>query len=505
MKIINSLKFKILLLFIIALLPRIIGLGQHDIFVDEITWMSRCKDVYAAVRTLSWNSGNSNWWLTPGIAEAIGLPVTFLGGISMTYLSPGYSVHSLNIMRDFVATRLPVALIGTFFIPIFYLLLRKFINDKIAFVTSMLLALDPISVGLSRWLHQDMAMTAFSVLSLMLFLVSKRKLSIVASAFFASMAILTKPQGFLLPITLIIVSVIAFLTKQKVYIKQLLVWLVLTAAFTILFFPYLWSNPVGNMLHYLSFQVSNVDLGNLTYFNGQITNNPPWYYYFVIFPFRVPESVLVGFLTGFVLLLINFKNNFLKNKLFQTALVYSVIFVFVISSSDKKLGIRYLYGIWPYIYILAASGLIFLERFISRPLKKVYWLVVFLFPVWGILKFYPSYYLFYNHFIGPQQFQSLESVGYCDSVKPAIEYLGPKLYHGVKIMLPGCDAAINYYTGFTIDRINSVAEKPDYIIEETDIVQKTPDVLNQIQSARYQEIKEIDFRGLVLAKIYQKP
>ena len=72
-------------------------------------------------------------------------------------------------------------------------------------------------------------------------------------------------------------------------------------------------------------------------------------------------------------------------------------------------------------------------------------------------------------------------------------------------VLAGCDAAINYYTGFTINRVNSVAEKPDYIIEEIHNAQKSTNILKQISEAGYKEIKEIDFRGLVLAKIYQKP
>jgi hypothetical protein len=500
----------VFVLVFVAFLPRIIGLGQHNIFVDEITWMSRCKDVYAAVRTLSWSPYNIDWWLTPKIAEAIGLPVTFLGGISMTYLSPGYSNHSLNIVRDFVATRIPVALIGMFFVPTFYLLLRKFVNEKIAFLTSLLFAVDPIAIALSRWLQQDMALVTFTTLSFLLYLLNKNKWSILGSSFLAAMAILTKPQGFLIPATLVIFTAISFFRKEKLHLKILLIWLVLTAVFTVIFFPYLWSNPVGNMLTYLHLQVANVDLGNLTYFNGHITDNPPWYYFFAIFPFRVPESVLVGFVAGIVLFIINIKNGLFKKGFFQSkllwvGLIYSVLFIFLICFSNKKLGIRYLFGVWPYIYIVVAYGLIYIERFISNPFKKVYWLLVFLFPIWGILKFYPIYYLYHNNFITPQNYQSLESIGYCDSVKPAIKFLEPKLYHGIKLMLPGCDAAINYYTGFTINRVYSVAQKPDFIIEETHNAQKSLDIYKQINEAGYTEIKQIDFRGLILAKIYQKP
>ncbi len=501
----NKMGLKFILLLIVAFVPRVINLGGHNIFVDEIIWMSRCKDVYGTVRTLSWNPNYTEWWLVSDSAEAIGLPVTFLCGLSMTFLSPGYSHYSLNIAQDFVAARVPVAIIGTLFVPFFYFLLRKFIDDKIAFIASLLLALDPVSIGLSRWLHHDMALVAFSTLSLMLYLRGKRIPLIIASSFLAALAILTKPQGFLVVGTILIFSITSLFLRQKVDIKKLLVWLVAGTLFTIALFPYLWIDPVGRMLDYLFLQRSIVNLGNLTYFNGAITQNPPWYYYFAIFPFRVPESVLLGFFMGLVITIIGIKRNLLKNDFSLMAIIYSVLFLAVISFSDKKLGIRYLLGVWPYIFVIAASGLVYIEKLVGSSFRKAYWLIVFLFPVWGILKFYPSFYLYYNHLITPAGYQNLESVGYCDSVKPAITYLEPKLYHGIKLMLPGCDAAINYYTGFTVNRVYSVADKPDFIIEETHNAQKSLTITDEILKAGYKEIKIIDFRGLILARIYQKP
>lgn len=506
MKIINNIKFKAFLLLVIAFIPRIANLGGHDVFVDEITWMSRAKDVYAALRTLSWSPYNAIWWLNKGVAEALGIPVTFLGGISMTFLSnTGFTHYSLNIARDFVAARFPVVIIGSLFVPFFYLLSKKFIGDKLSFIASLLLALDPIAIALSRWFQHDTALMAFSVLSILLYLGGKSKAAVVGSAFLTAMAILTKPQGFLIVITLAIVTFVALLTGQKVRLKEFIVWLVFAGLFTIIFFPYLWHNPIGNMFHYLSVQFGNVSEGNLTFFNGQITQNPPWYYYFVIFPFRVPESVLIGYLLGVGLIFSKLKIKIFKNQFVLAGLIYTILFVSTICLSNKKLGIRYLFGVWPYIYIIAAYGLVRLEKLISTPFKKVFWLYVLLFPVWGILKFYPTYYLFYNHFITPAKFQNLESVGYCDSVEPSIKYLSPYLYHGIKIMLPGCDSAINYYTSFTIKRINRVSEKPDYIIAENISFQKLPAIQEDIKMAGYKEIREIDFRGIILAKIYQKP
>jgi hypothetical protein len=349
-----------------------------------------------------------------------------------------------------------------------------------------------------------MALMAFSTLSLLVFLYSKSKIATVSSAFLVAMAILTKPQGFIVPITVFAVYLIGIVKKEKVDFKRLGLWIFTTIICVIIFFPFLWHDPVGGMVKYLSTQIGNANNGQLTYFNGQITTSPPWYYYFAIFPFRVPETVLAGFFIGLVFGMRSLRKQFHKNKLFQAGLIYLIVFLITISLSNKKIGIRYLFGIWPYIYIVAVYGLTLVEKHVKKVYKWIFWLVVFIFPIWGILKFSPSYYLFHNYFISPQNFQSLESIAFCDSVKPSIKYLEPKLYHGIILMLPGCDSAINYYTGFTIKRVNEVSGKPEYIIEETHDAQKFPNTVKQIQESGYKEIKRIDFRGIILAKIYQK-
>lgn len=504
-----TLKFKIILLLLAAFIPRVVNLGGHGVFVDEITWMSRCKDVYATARSLTWNPNFSMWWLTQDIAEAIGLPVTFLCGVSMVFLSPGYSHYSLNVLQDFVAARVPVALIGSLYPLIFFLLVRKFVNEKHSFLAALLFSLDPVAIGLSRWLQHDMALVTFSTLSLFLYLVSTKKTKnsttlIVASALCASLAILTKPQGFIVPLTILTLLFVSITTKQKLDFKVVVLWTILAGFFTVALFPYLWKNPIVHMLTYLKLQIWNVGLGNLTYFNGQITNNPPWYYYFAIFPFRIPESILLGLIVG-IYTLVKKSNKFLKSKTSLMIVIYSLFFLVLIMFSDKKLGIRYLFGVWPYIYLVSAYGILYLEKIVRKPFKKIYWLIIFTFPIMAILKFYPIYYLYHNNLITPKGFQNIESVGYCDSVKEAINYLEPRLYHGVKIMLMGCDAAINYYTGFTVQRVYRVKDKPDFVIEEVHNAQKQPELVGQIEKAGYVQINEIKFRGIVLAKVYKNP
>lgn len=505
MKFFKDSRFKLALLFIVAFIPRIIGISSHSLFPDEITWMVRSKEVYANVRSGAWENFERGWWLNKGDTEAIGLPLTFLGGISMAFLTPGYNRYSINVTDDFVAVRLPAVVIGSLYVPVLYFLLAKYINEKKAFFASLLLAIDPIYLALSRLNINDLFLMIFSSMGLLIYFYNKRYSTAVLSAFFTSLAIITKPQGFLIIITVAVVSIIIQIKKRKLEIKRILIYLLSVIFFTILLFPYLWHNPLAKMYSYVMSQIELVGSGHLTFFNGQITSNPPWYYYFAIFPFRIPEGVLFGLVVGLFTGVNSLKNKFAKDKILTFGLVYSVLFLLVISLSDKKLGIRYLFGIWPYIYLISVFGIFYLSEKIKDRLNPLFLSIIFSFSLFSLIKFYPSYGLFHNMLIKPEKFQLLESVALCDSVKPAIEYLETSLYHGVTMMYPGCDSEINYYTGFTIYRRHDVSSKPELIILDNHYNQKFPHVFNQIKEYGYKEVKNVDFRGLELAKIYQYP
>lgn len=453
-----SFRLKLLTLFFVAFVPRIIGIDKHAIFADEIAWMVRGKETFLAIKARNWVNLKSNiWWMDTKAAEPIGLPMAFFIGGAITFLTPGYSNYSLNITKDYVASRIPAVFLGSLIIPLFYYLLKKNnVKDKVAFTSGLLFAMDPVAIGLSRWAHQDVALMAFTTLGLL----STGKASLISNI----LAILTKPQGLISPFVLAV-------TKKSFF------WLAVSIVATALLWPY------------LETQFNVVSTGHLTIFNGEVTTTPPWYYYLTIFPFRIPEGILLGLLLAIFVR---------KKKLPSSLLVYSAIFLVVISLSDKKLGIRYLFGIWPLVYLLAGYGLQKIKN------KFLFWIIALAFPIFGIFKFYPSYYLYHNGFINGKNFQQLESVGFCDGVAPSIKYLEAKLFHGVKIMLPGCDGTINYYTGFTINKINALNENPDYVIIETQDKQKFPLRIPQVNEAGYKEIKKIEFADLELAKIYAK-
>lgn len=480
---------------------RLYGLSEHSLFADEITWMAKGKEYFFALKQTNLNYFNNGPWLDKSTTWPIALPMSLLSGIMLVFFAPGQSSRSVGILNDITAGRIPPAIIGALFIPIFYLLISRYVSKKIAMISALLLALDPVSLGLSRWVSQDLMLMVTSFLGLILFLENKSVLSLIISPFFTSMAILTKPQGGVVVISLLIFALMA----RKKELAKFAKWFLITTIFTVISFPFLWNNPFKLVL-YLETQLRAIStVQPPVNFLGQVTTTPAWCYYLITLPFHLPETVLLGALAGIIIAFIAFRKRKLKLSPFvKISFIYSLLFLIIISWSSQKLGIRYAFPVWPYLYLLSAFGLVKLAEFLGKKWQKIYWLVVFIFPILAVVKFYPSYYLYYNHFISPQQYQKLESVGFCDGIKPAMEYLNPKLHEGIKIMFYDCNFSANYYTGYTLNHVYAVNDQPEYIVMETYSSQKNPLLEPSLKDYGYRPIKEINFRGLLLARIYAK-
>lgn len=498
-------KFLLIALLAVALIVRIFGIGQHSLFSDELIWMVRGKELFFAVKQLNYKFFESGWWLDKTTTEPLGLPMAFLGGTMLVLFSPGQSRLSLGILNEVVAARLPAAVIGSFFIVAYYFLLKKFTGSKVALVASILLLFDPVYLGLSRWLHQDLMLMVSSFLALILFVRSNSWKSLAVSSFFASLAILTKPHGILVAVTLLFYSLVIESKRRKREFIKFLKWGTVVAAFTIGLFPFLWKNPVSQILLYWQTQAEVVSHGQPMNFLGRIVAKPAWYYYLVIFPFHVPETILIGILVGGIGFFSKIKGCLFKIKPFVAiSLIYGLLFFTTVSWAGRKLGIRYLVPLWPYVYLLASFGLVKISSLISRSWQKIYWLLVFGILLIEMAQFYPSYYLFHNHLISSKNYQRMESVGFCDGIKPSMEYLSPKLYENAKILFFDCNASAYYYTGYTLKHVHLLEDEPEFVVVEPYSSQKFPNFEPSLEKNGYRLIKNIEFRGILLANIYEK-
>lgn len=491
-------------LFLIAATVRIYNLTGHGLLADELTWMVRSKELIYAVRARNLDFFDSAWWTIKGDVQALSLVNTFFSGLFYYFTVLGQSRHSLGIFSEIMAVRLPGAILGAIFIPVFYLLICKHVGKKTSIVAAALLAIDPVSTGVSRYLKQDSTLMILMFTSLMLYIYpSKNKLLIFGSALFGSLSFLTKPQGLLIPIVIFIYHLLDQRNDSRKW-KDYFTWVCIFFICIWVLFPYLWKDPISRLTAYVlnQFQVSSAQ-GRLVFFNGLPTTNPPWYFYLLTSPFHLIEPVVLGLFAALVGLVEQVaEKRFRISPILIVSVSFCILYSMMISTSTIKLGTNYIYPIWPYLFLTSSYGLIYLSGYISKQLKIILWSSIFLFPLLALIKFSPNYYLYYNSFTSAKNYQERESIGFCDGIKPAIEYLAPLLHHGIKLEIKYCYPVAQYYTSYSLDKVNEVVEKPEIVIVENSVSQTSPEIEPQVIKAGYGLKKSIRFNGLELARIY---
>jgi 4-amino-4-deoxy-L-arabinose transferase-like glycosyltransferase len=484
-------------LYLLAAILRLVALDKASIYGDEITWMVRSKEtVYALIHT-NWSYFDHAWWLKTNESEAIGLPVVIAGGLMHIALA-GAGKYGLHWLSDIAAARLAIVIVGSLTVPAIYYYGKKMFSEKIARWAAVLYAINPIAIGLDRWVLHDSYLTLFSFLSVAAFLVTGRekKISVVPGITLA-LAFLTKPNG-ILPVAAWAVFVVFNIKKWQVW-KLLLVN---AAAFLVvvnLVWPYAWFHPVTAIWEYLVRQLNMVQLGLEIYYGGSVTTSPGWGYYIVQFLIRMPEIILLGLMVGL------WKGKKLwraiaGNPTHVSIIIFTIVFAMLISFSRQKLGIRYALPLVPWITIAAAYGLLKLQEAIKPVWGKVMLgMIVIPFAIYP-LSFKPDYYLYYNSLVGgPKGAQRVDMVGWCASSKPAVEYLNKITFKG-KIFVVGCVDPVRYYTNIPI--VDNY-EQADAIVVETYIAKQYPnaEVFNYLKNKELW--MKFDEKGATLAEIYR--
>lgn len=480
----------IILIFFLSLFVRIYKLQETEIYPDEITWMVRSKESFLSIKTGRFFYFDTAWWKSQTDTEAINLPGVLISGASMFFLAKNQPTnYSLKLFPDYIAVRIPVAVINSLFVVFLFLALKKITKDKrIAFLGSLMLSLDPISLALSRWHLADSYLMIFVFLSFYFFcFVKNKKLSIITTAFFLSLAFLTKPTA------LVIIPVLFIISPFK---------LVLTSIPFFLFVHFFWLGNGG----YVGFEVFDYVLRQYrlsqepfrTFFAGRVTTNPPFYYYFYQLITRLPVITLIGlFVFPFF---VKVKKIVKQQKMILFFGMFSFLYLVVFSLSTKKLGVRYIYPIYPFIYYVSSTGIIYFFDRIKKKQKIFFTTIICGYFSFITFYYFPNYYLFYNEiFGGPAKMQKYDMVGLCTGAKNAMMFIS-KNYITDSIAYVGCNrSAVNYYSGV---RVSSDWKNEKYIIVEESLRYLFPE--NEV--FEYLEDKEPVFlnkqQGVILSRVY---
>lgn len=483
----------IIFLFTVSFIPRIYKLEETEIFPDEITWMVRANDVFDFIVQGKEHFSENAWWNKPDDTEAINLPSTVLSGLSIYYLSETKPLHqSIRLLPELVAARVPGAFLSSLFIVVFFFAVRKITKKtSIAIFSSLLLSFDPINIYLSRWFMPDSYLAAWMFLSLAAFLLIENKyVSISLSSFFAVLAFLTKPTGVLvLPILL--------LSSPKKFIIS-----------TVLFFfllNLLWYGQddfvVFEVFNYLTRQFNLSQQPFTTFFMGKVTSNPPAYYYLYSLVTRLPLLILFGFATTFAIK--RLRKIATSEKTNNLIILFIFIYFVVFSLSTKKLGIRYIYPIYPWIYLVAGISLYKIVQTLSQKKFKIILLSgIIMLQVGIVINYFPDYYLYFNKTLSlilkPQK-DLLPSL--CLGAKSSIEFMEETDLSVESLAYLGCAKTVIPYYSPIRTTVDWKTEK--YVVIEESFRLLSPDA----ESVEYYKDRKPIFinekQSVVLSRIYK--
>ena len=482
-------------LFLIAFLPRIYLLGTI-ITADEMTWVYRSYDFISALL--------SHDWIGTFITGHPGVTTMWVSGISMAfkYLSVG-SPTIENLPLYIFCAKFPIALITATGCVILYFLVKRIFNEKIAIISSLLVALDPFYLAHSRVIHLDVLLATFMTLSVLCLIIHQNYLErryMLFSAIFAGLAFLTKLPAIIL-VPFIVISLflsvhsLANLSnriKLILLVKKIISFFSIAAIVFVVLWPVMWIEPLHTV-----YKLGATAQGAAAhfhegagYFMGEIIYSANPFFYPVTLLLRLtPVSLIFSFLAIVFFLFRTLKIKKLEYipdrdyKNIGLLLLYIVLFFSVMMTCLKQ-GDRYLLPIFPVIDILAAIGIYYvIYGIISRINKnkefKLKWSIIFfvaliLFQACSSLPLCPYYLSYYNPMLGgSEKAPRITCVGWGEGMNLAADYLNDKENAKnltVAVQYPGSGP---YFKGITVGMSN--ASSADYIVFYISAVQRDRD------------------------------
>ncbi len=298
----------------------------------------------------------------------------------------------------------------------FYFLLNKRFSKKLSIIGLIFLILSPRIFAESFYNMKDVVFLSFFIISLYYAIDFINELSYkkaFLSGLFCALAISVRVLAIIVPFIVIFFFILSALDKNK-FLKDNIYKLVIFSfslfIFTILFWPYLWTDPLTNFITTLKSMSSYQWRGGIFYLGNYISGlNLPWHYPIVWISVSTPIIYLLLFFLGSLLIIFKIFNNFLNlsnnnqtNDLWSGnkermdviffIIFYSTIFLVIKINATLYGGWRHLYFIYPCLIFLSIRGL----EFISKMLAQKY-LIFFILP----FLLYTSIWMFNNH---PYQF-----------------------------------------------------------------------------------------------------
>jgi len=455
--------FEDLALLVVALVPRVLGLGIF-LTVDESGWLGfNTGHFLRAILSGDWAATYRRYHpaVTLMWMIAIGFIFQYLIQSRIGLIGPISFASFLERVAEPIDPaflpwgRLPVALMTSACIVAIYLLLGRLFNRRVALLAAVLLSLDPFYLAFCRLALPDAPMSSLVCVSLLSFMVylwqGHRMRYVVFSGLTFGLALLSKSPAVWLAPAIGLVSLVILCRpsyqpqtnwrREGLRLSEaLLLWMGIAGMVFFALWPAMWIAPVSTLLRMLDQAVHEAAGGWASFFMGRFTSCPPPWFYLVVLLIRTTPLTLAGFIAFLLLLLVGNFNEANLGRAWRgkalALLTYVVIFTASMAMWANKAE-RFLLPIFPPICILAALGIAYWVPMTIARLRLDYfararfWSAGIIFALllqagWGILH-HPYYLSFYNPiFGGGFLIPKIIGIGMGEGLEQAARYLNVK-------------------------------------------------------------------------------
>lgn len=310
----------------------------------------------------------------------------------------------------------------------FYLTLRIFFSKNISLLGTLIFIIHPRIFAQSFYNSKDIIFLVFFCISnffLIKYFLKQNIKNIFLLSLSISVAICIRPMAIIIPFLFIFFFIMQNFEKSKYRNFILLIpFLLFVTFFTILFWPYLWDDPL-KIFEVLK-SMSKFRFVGEVFFNGEyfVAKYMPWYYLPITILITTPIFYILLFIIGlFIVIKIlgknlfnleNTKENIWKNEL-ELFLLYSLLIVFlpiflvIELKATVYTGWRQIYFIYPSIIFVCVYGLDYILKY-KRFKNYIYSLVFFsiLINFYSLVKNHPYQYTFYNLLITNKNLKNFE-------------------------------------------------------------------------------------------------
>ena len=201
------------------------------------------------------------------------------------------------------------------------------------------------------------------------------------------------------PLVDLVILAYILLSRRWQVLPRFFAYGVIAFGSMILFWPYLWPDPLGRLVGSIFYSAQYPDV-HLTLFRGVLVdaNQIPLSYLPVLLAIQLTETTLLLMLAGGLVLIRRLRWDLVALTLIWFALPAAAIVGFRVNLYDN---FRQVFFILPPLFLIAGLGLDWALTLIQRPVARSLLLFLILLPgLYANIRLYPYQYVYYNQVVG---------------------------------------------------------------------------------------------------------